>query len=343
MEHDPTRANTPVTWWGDPLLDRFKPLPGSVGLVVALARLGIGLVLAVSAGFAVNFLKTSAVWLGLGGVAWSAVWMWWGRARIDTLFADIRPAFRDHEKSDDHARRWTARLLSGRIQLGSGAVLAALAWTYLTLERDAELLWLPAAWSTGPHLELRRAILYVYAAPILILAASSLAFIVTYILSIVRLAALEVVAPTALGRILLRPIVTYSVTLGFAWSVGSGLFVLLARLTLADPLALAIVMVLGAVGAAMLLGPQYFVHLAIARAQLRRMHELAGRLETLRAGGDPGAAGNADELRTIEDAVREEARSRTWVYTPGDILSLILTVLLPLGSSVVNELAGPAA
>jgi hypothetical protein len=336
---------TPATWW----LDVYFRLFGYQVLVASVAA-GImtylaGLMIALAINFVDVYVTTPPVYLGLVGIMWTCAFVGWGRMRINDLLNEIEPVFRANGTYVEAAAKWERRLLDWRPQAAFSVLSFVGSSLFVWYATHAqEFPWFPPPWSRGPDLWQKNVIVYVYAAPILVLLGSALGFIAaftTFVLSLRKLKAVPVL-PAALA--MLRPVAGYGLTLSIGWSGGISIFIVFFRLS---PTIGTVLVVGGLSGIAfvILFSPQYAIHRVISETKRSILEagalKLAGDVTYGKDGLDDFlsrlAKEDGQDLVKVLEAV---SLSRTWVYAYTALVPLVAPVGLPLGVLVLRAILG---
>jgi hypothetical protein len=334
-------------WWLDSIFGLFHGRVVLVSFGIALLTYALGLAIAWPIGFGPDYVNTSALYLGVLGIAWTGTFVGWGRHRIVTLLQDVSPAFGPSASEyEEAARNGLRKMLDWRPQAGISLVLIGVSGVYVWMATRTSLLpWFPSSWTSPDSGRLiKNMLLLVYAIPIVTLTTSALVFICMFTRFVMRLRGFVVVPvlPTALAT--LGPLAGFGLTLSVGWSVGVSLFILLFRPspTIASSV---LVCVLSLVSFVILFAPQYAIHRALAEMRVKLLEAAA---QTLAGDVQPDGESLAKFVNELADprgqellkVVESVATSRTWAYGYSGLIPLVTPVGLPLGVYVLRAVFG---
>jgi hypothetical protein len=321
--------------------DRVLFASMAAGIITYLA----GLLIASTIDFLDVYVTTAPVYLGLVGVMWTCAFVGWGRKRINDLLNEIEPVLRATGEYVQTAAKWERRLLDWRPQ----AAFSVLSFVGSSLfvwhaTRAQEFPWFPPPWSRGSDLWLKNLILYLYAAPILVLLGSALAFIAAFTMFVLSLRKRKAIPVLPAALAMLRPVAGYGLTLSIGWSGGISLFIVFFRLS---PTLGTVLVIGGLSGIAfvILFAPQYAIHRVLSETKRSILEagalKLAGDVTYGKDGLDDFLSRLAkEEGQDLVKVLEAVSLARTWVYAYTALIPLVAPVGLPLGVLVLRAILG---
>lgn len=330
-------------WW-EVYFDLFRGyhIAASVGTSVIVFSVGIAISWPI--GFHGDYVSTQAVYLGVFGIAWVGGWLGWASHRLRSLLGQIRHAFVVTDEAFERvSSRWLRRMFDYRLSIGLSSVLIAGTWAYVPLATRwfGGLPWFPAVWSTGPQLWAKNLILCVYAVPIILLVVSGAVAIVAFAALVFDVGRLRYVSLLEVTRLRLRPLADFGLHVGYAWSIGVLLFVVLFRPEF-TPASIAGISLLTLLGLLTLLWPQWVLHRGLAQLRRELLDSAAGLLEEeLLTKSDYSSDDFVRKMvkpsaQRMDAFIRSTIGNRTWVYDPGELTRFVGQLLIPLVSLLLT-------
>ncbi|MGD0715081.1 MAG: hypothetical protein ABSB24_13000 [Gaiellaceae bacterium] len=294
-------------------------------------------------GFGGLYLRARCVYVGAGGVAWSAFWYVWSVRHLPWWFDEAVHAFRlspDDERWVEFRTTWRRRL-----QQAPGPpsfALIALVFLYLfVFDRFDGLppLWglpsFPADWSRGTHLTGKELVLALWSIPIVLALVPNVVGSLKYaclVWHLVRDRKLPLVRSVVTVREGMRQVAWFGVVTGAAWTSGAVAIVSALGPRSFDVGALIIVIVLGLLGVQLFVASQLLIHHALERLRRERLEPLLARMHDV---------SNRRRRNELEAAVRDVASDETWVHASGAVaasVGLVLQAVLPAVTFVLKIL-----
>jgi len=334
-----------VKSWLDWYFDLFRGYYVLGMIVPPLLLFGIGAGISWSIKFLDIYLQTLPIYLGVIGFFWSLIWLNWVRKRIHTVCQEIRPAFLvKDEDFDQLCLLWIQRLLNKRLHFSVSIILMLIGWLALVLVTRFGVIGIfPTAWSEGPYLWAKNLVLCLYIVPVALMISTGGAFIITFAFFVISLTRLPLVPLIEITRIILRPLASVGLILGFAWSSGVSLFVIWFRPEF-NPVCILSILLLTMIGLTMILWPQYALHRGL---QHTKQHLLSIAFIMLYNSLGLDTTQKLDviadhlvkhENQQIINFIRSLIETQTWIYDPRDIPSILGVWVLPIASLAISKL-----
>jgi len=331
------------------ILEPYFALFGGRYIFASLLAAGIlfilGLVISVPISFFYAYLTSPPIYLALFGIAWVGSWIGSGTRQIQKLINDIRPAFMVSDDAyEQKVKTCISWIFNNRIQWLFSVIYIFIGWGLLCYYNQKGLLpWFHEVWSSEPHLFAKNVILALYCIPIAILLFISTHGIIIYLCSVYHIFRLPLVPNVKLARVILKPLSSFSLRCGLAWSIGIVLLVLLFQPEF-YPFAVTLVSGGTLLGLIFIAWPEYATHKALENLRHEILFEAANRMRLLYDLNHADLWENFfDEVSgpsygNIYMAVEATLEARSWNYGFRDVLGYIGFWALPIVSQVALDI-----
>lgn len=345
--------------WVDILFEGIKlPLPITAAFLGLVPFLG-GLLISRTIGFQIEYLQTSAVYIGVLGLALVLGVIRHSSLSIHKAYEELRPCFliTDGEYSSV-VKKWFERMRSHKGNFGAAGLLMLLGWSmvYLAFFRSDLLQTLnltslrpyvfPQYWYT-PNYLLLKALIIAYWAIFVALALATAGRILIYnFIFLLSSRHWPVIPIPSILRLRLQVTNNLYIFISMTWFVGVSLFGFLLFDVL-DMLSLIFLAILSFLGTLTFFTPQlvyrtYLVHsqrMASQWALSRLYNRLHIQLVEKNSGIIPTTLGSeVAGLEKLKDFAEISKASETWVYDPSDFVFLIIGQIVSFGSVYFENL-----
>lgn len=309
----------------------------------------IGFAIAYCTGIHELYLTSHPIYLGVFGIFWVSASFRWGSRRYFSVVEELQPYFAiPVEKYDHLVKEWFSRMTNNKLCLSISFVLIVLAWIGIyavphypnhPIFKPFPVLFelFPAEWYHEPHLLVKGLIIDIYAIPVLLLVVSTGIPIGLNLLFMDALGRQPLVPLPEVIRGKFRALVSFNMVVSVTWSVGVVLFIILF-LPRFDALSLSIVLVLSSLGILTFFLPQYSIHCNLEKMQskifdiYREMYmKYFKYFEPTRPKVGVITRDDVDsKLEWLDYVTTKTKPIRTWIYEPSDVVTLVVTQLVPL-------------
>jgi hypothetical protein len=310
-----------------------------ISVICGSAVYAIGLVLAVTSGFAGVYVSTKAVYYGVFGIAWVSGWLRWGLLRFSRAIEDIRVCFTDEQQFAAAAKKAIGRMSSGTgalifsLIMFSIALIVVILGLFVFIHDAGRSRLLPPGWYQDSRM-MHLAILLVFAAACSFPLGTGLYLQAANALFLREIFRLTVLPLPGVLVARLRHLTAYYLIMAGSWFVGVALLALVFVGHL-GPFSVFILSMTSAFGLVTALAPQFVFHTFITDAA----SEVAGEFAQIFK-REFSSKIDHSSLAGITSMLQASQPIQVWVINLKDLVLLASGQLLPLAAVALRNRLG---
>jgi hypothetical protein len=309
-------------------------VPAAYALVIFL----LGLAIAVHIDFAWAYVSNTQVKALCAATAWVLFWGAWSTRRFQQFPLQMKGALRRPGPTyDEYCDRWQDQIFNPRVCVPIGlAADAALGWWFF--HGSSWETYFGSAWAGPVHHDAKALIaliLFLPAGPLLAEMLWGYAYFFSFT---VRVHRRELVSVPDLAATELRPVTSYGLLTGLGWSVAVVLAIIVLEHRLDSHAVVLLIVVLGAMGFALIIGPQWIAHKALVRLRESLLRETVALMRghgpnTWVAHNLDGESSSSRRLAFVKD-LRDVP---VWIYSPTEAIAFVVEVAIPVAYLVLKH------